>query len=284
VKGQKFPGRCAFLLRSLPERAKGFPVWGGSGDGAVGSAYELEPHPEAHVKATGEYVHLLLFPCPQCGEPIVSAQSREGKNLERSRCRFFAPRVLLGVEGALTRFAGTTTLGRALAESTRTFQNRNVEKACNRNTRNRVWRRADDGRYPAGNMGMPPKPKARAKILLVDDYEVVRRGLRNLLARRGEWEVCGEAENGRDALEKVAQLRPDLVFLDVTMPVMNGFETAQEIRRRAPSTKIVIFTMHESSRMAEEAKGAGADAYLVKSTSLEMIENTISDLLELEIR
>jgi DNA-binding NarL/FixJ family response regulator len=119
----------------------------------------------------------------------------------------------------------------------------------------------------------------RAKILLVDDFEVVRTGLKNLLGGHDKWEICGEAENGRQAIDKVDQLSPDLVLLDVTMPVMNGFEAAKEIRRRAPATKIVIFTMHESSRMEEEAKRAGADAYLAKSTPLEKIESTISTLL-----
>jgi two-component system, NarL family, response regulator NreC len=136
----------------------------------------------------------------------------------------------------------------------------------------------DCARYTAATMGVGQK--TRARILLVDDFEVVRRGLKNLLARNGHWEVCGEAENGWMAIEKVAELSPDLVLLDVTMPVMNGFQATTEIRRRAPHTKIVIFTMHESPRMAEEARRAGADAYLAKSASLETIESTISNLLD----
>ena len=65
--------------------------------------------------------------------------------------------------------------------------------------------------------------KIRPRILLVDDFEVVRRGLRNLLGANDHWRICGEAENGREAIEKVKELSPDLVLLDVTMPVMNGF-------------------------------------------------------------
>jgi len=122
----------------------------------------------------------------------------------------------------------------------------------------------------------------KAKLLLVDDFEVVRRGLKNLLGANDLWEICGEAEDGREAVDKVDRLSPDLVLLDVTMPVMNGFQAASEIRRRSPQTKIVIFTMHESARIAEEAKRAGADAYLVKSAPLELIESTLSNLLNKE--
>ncbi len=193
------------------------------------------------------------------GSQICSCISFAAISVGNANCREYSP----------ARIAG---LGRCSSK-----------KAGNRNTHNHLWRQADGGRYAASDMGEFPKTKARAKILLVDDYEVVRSGLKNLLKGHEQWEVCGEAENGRDAIEKVAQLRPDLVFLDVTMPVMNGFEAAQEIRRRAPGTKIVIFTMHGSSRMAEEAKRAGADAYLAKTTPLEMIENTILDLLELGV-
>lgn len=104
--------------------------------------------------------------------------------------------------------------------------------------------------------------------------------MKKLLGGNEGWEICGEAENGKEAIEKVAELCPDIVLLDVTMPVMNGFQAASEIRRLSPKTKIVIFTMHESPRMAEESKRAGADAYLAKSTSLEVIEGTISHLID----
>ncbi len=119
----------------------------------------------------------------------------------------------------------------------------------------------------------------RARILLADDFEVVRTGLKALLGD-GSWEICGEAENGLAAVEKVIELTPDLVVLDVTMPILNGFEAAREIRKLAPATKIVIFSMHESAGMVREAKESGADAYIVKSEGIEVLEKTITRLLE----
>jgi DNA-binding NarL/FixJ family response regulator len=119
------------------------------------------------------------------------------------------------------------------------------------------------------------------RILLADDFEVVRTGLKNLLSPN--WEVCGEAENGLKAVEKAVELTPDVVVLDITMPVMNGFDAAREIRRLAPKTKIVMFSMHDSARMADEAKEAGADAFIVKSSGIEEIEKAIGELMGTQI-
>lgn len=83
-----------------------------------------------------------------------------------------------------------------------------------------------------------------AGILVVDDYQVARKTVR-LLAWHS-MEVCGEAENGKQAIEKVKQLHPDLVLLDINMPEMNGVQAAYEIRRVAPSTKIIFFTIHDT--------------------------------------
>lgn len=125
--------------------------------------------------------------------------------------------------------------------------------------------------------GAPQGMKAR--IVLADDHEIVRKGIRSLLDGQFAWKVCGEAENGREAVDRVLELKPDLVVLDLSMPVLNGLEAAREIRHVAPKTKIIIFSMHDSPRIAEEAKRAGADAYLVKTAHFTELQKTIAALL-----
>jgi DNA-binding NarL/FixJ family response regulator len=101
-----------------------------------------------------------------------------------------------------------------------------------------------------------------ARILLVDDVAVVRSTLRSLLA---EYTICGEAENGLVALDQVRQLKPDVVVIDITMPVMNGLKATVEIRRFAPSTKIILFTINDTPEAQEAARMVGADALVPKS-------------------
>jgi DNA-binding NarL/FixJ family response regulator len=122
----------------------------------------------------------------------------------------------------------------------------------------------------------------KARIVLADDHEIVRKGIRSLLDGQFSWEVCGEAENGREAVNKVKELQPDLVVLDLSMPVMNGIEAAREIRQIAPKIKIIIFSMHDSERIAEEAKRAGADAYLAKTAHFNEMQKIIGGLLGLD--
>jgi len=144
------------------------------------------------------------------------------------------------------------------------------------NTLYAVWRPAI--RTPILFRMEAPK-SGRMRILLADDFEVVRNGLKNLLSESGEWDICGEADNGLSAVQKTVELKPDVVVLDITMPVMNGLEAAREIRRLAPRTKIVMFSMHDSAHIAQEAKQAGADAYVAKSSGIEDIERIIAELL-----
>ena len=103
------------------------------------------------------------------------------------------------------------------------------------------------------------------RILLADDHEVVRRGLRALLDGQPGWQVVGEACDGRQAIEKTQQLNPDVVVLDITMPQLSGLEAAKRILADAPRTKLVFFTMHSSEQMVYEALNAGAHGYVLKS-------------------
>jgi DNA-binding NarL/FixJ family response regulator len=116
-----------------------------------------------------------------------------------------------------------------------------------------------------------------SRLLVVDDHEIIRMGVRFLLADHPQWEICGEASDGREALERVATLAPDVVIPDLTMPVMNGFETATEIRRIAPDTKIVFFTMHETPTTA---RAVGADAFVAKARAAKDLATTLTRLLQ----
>jgi DNA-binding NarL/FixJ family response regulator len=110
------------------------------------------------------------------------------------------------------------------------------------------------------------------RILIVDDHEVVRRGLLALLGTQAGWEVVGEAASGSDAVKIVAQTRPDVVIMDITMPTMSGLDATRLIMETAPQTKVLIFTMHDSEQMMQTALEAGARGYVLKS-------NAASDLI-----
>ena len=114
------------------------------------------------------------------------------------------------------------------------------------------------------------------RILIVDDHAIVRMGVRTLLAANPKWKVCGEAANGEQALREIAKLAPDVVILDLSLPGMNGFEVAKEIRRLAPSTKIVFFTIHDVPATAREV---GADGFVLKSSGVEALEKTLETVL-----
>jgi DNA-binding NarL/FixJ family response regulator len=104
------------------------------------------------------------------------------------------------------------------------------------------------------------------RILIVDDHEIVREGIRTLLSRsRPQWEICGEATNGQMAIEAVKALKPDVVILDVTMPVMSGLEAAPRIVSLGLNARVLIFTMHQSETFVSEVRSAGAQGYVVKS-------------------
>jgi DNA-binding NarL/FixJ family response regulator len=103
------------------------------------------------------------------------------------------------------------------------------------------------------------------RVLVADDHEVVRRGLRALLETQRGWEVCGEATNGREAVEKANECRPDVVLLDLCMPELGGLETTRQILKTVPGTEILVLTMHESEQALQDVLEAGARACLMKS-------------------
>lgn len=117
-------------------------------------------------------------------------------------------------------------------------------------------------------------------VLIVDDSPPIRRSLRAWLEQRGEWKVCGEAENGAVAVEKVKALSPDVVILDLSMPVMNGLEAAREIASVA-KTAMVLFTMHASEHLVKDAQNAGIKDVVSKSDGpanlLASLENIVKN-------
>ena len=106
------------------------------------------------------------------------------------------------------------------------------------------------------------------KILIVDDSSSIRHLLRFFIEHNTDWQVCGEAENGQVAVEKVAKLHPHAVILDLSMPVMNGLEAAREITRIDPSVQMVMFTMHTSAQLRQDAEAAGIKAVISKSDTI----------------
>lgn len=105
----------------------------------------------------------------------------------------------------------------------------------------------------------------KLRILVADDHEIVRHGLAALIRRRSEWEVVAECENGRKAVEKAAELRPDIAILDIGMPVLNGLEATRRILRDNPEIKLLILTITDTDQAVREVLDAGARGFLLKS-------------------
>ena len=103
------------------------------------------------------------------------------------------------------------------------------------------------------------------RILVADDHEIVREGLRALIQQHPDWEVCGEATNGREAVEAAAKLEPDIVIMDVGMPELNGLDATRRIKRQLPKTEVLIFTANETEEIVRHVFKAGARAYLLKA-------------------
>jgi DNA-binding NarL/FixJ family response regulator len=105
----------------------------------------------------------------------------------------------------------------------------------------------------------------RLRILVADDHELVRRGIRGLLRARRGWTVVGEARNGQEAVEKAGKLRPDVAIVDISMPVLDGLQATRQIREAVPNTEVVVLTMHDSDQMVRRVLEAGALGYVLKS-------------------
>jgi DNA-binding NarL/FixJ family response regulator len=103
------------------------------------------------------------------------------------------------------------------------------------------------------------------RILVVDDHDIIRRGLKQLLTSRQDWEVCGEAKTGREAVTLAEQLQPEVVVMDVSMPELNGLDATREIHKRFPKMGILILTLHCSDQLVRDIVATGARAFVLKS-------------------
>ena len=116
------------------------------------------------------------------------------------------------------------------------------------------------------------------RILVADDHEIVRKGLRSLLETRPGWEVCGEASDGWEAVNKAAELHPDVVALDVGMPNLNGLDAARQILRNDPRQKVLFLTIYESDQLARSVAAVGAKGLILKSDAGKDLINAVDAL------
>ena len=118
------------------------------------------------------------------------------------------------------------------------------------------------------------------RILLADDHELLRQGLRTLIEGQSDWQVCGEASTGREAVAKARELKPDIVVMDFTMPELNGMEATRQIRAALTRTQVLILTMHESEELVREVLAAGARGYVLKSDAGRVLVDALKALAD----
>jgi DNA-binding NarL/FixJ family response regulator len=116
---------------------------------------------------------------------------------------------------------------------------------------------------------------AGKRVLIVDDNAKVRRELRTVLALAGDVEVLGEAEDGWEAIRQTEALQPDVVVMDLEMPVMDGYEATHRIKVRQPAPRVIILSIHAGAGEEERARAVGADAFVVKGTNYQTLLNAI---------
>ena len=116
------------------------------------------------------------------------------------------------------------------------------------------------------------------RILIADDHDLMRRGLRAVLEEHEGWQVCGEATNGRQAVQLAQKLMPHVVLLDISMPELNGLEALRQIKKACPNTEILVFTVHEGEDLIREVLAAGARGYLLKADATRHIVGAVEAL------
>jgi two-component system response regulator NreC len=120
-----------------------------------------------------------------------------------------------------------------------------------------------------------PVPNRRLRILVADDHPVIRKSVRQILDSHPRFEVCGEAHDGAAAIDEAHRLKPDVIVMNITMPVLNGIDAAREIKASLPELAIVILSTHADKQFIEQAKKSGARAYVAKTTAAEALVKAI---------
>jgi DNA-binding NarL/FixJ family response regulator len=118
------------------------------------------------------------------------------------------------------------------------------------------------------------------KILIADDHEVVRAGLRAVLSERPDWQIVAEAADGMEAVAQALKTAPDVAIVDYSLPVLNGLEVTRQIRQRTPSTSVLIFTMHDNNSLIHDLLQAGALGYLLKSDAKRLLLTAVETVAE----
>ena len=116
------------------------------------------------------------------------------------------------------------------------------------------------------------------RIIIADDHGLVRQGVKAVIESQRSWKLCGEADNGRAAVELARKHKPEIAVLDITMPELNGLDVTRQIKIDSPKTKVLILTMHDSEALADEVLLAGARGYLLKSDAAELLPKAIETL------
>src|SRR5229473_1855628 len=122
------------------------------------------------------------------------------------------------------------------------------------------------------------------RILIADDHTLMRHGARGFLQSRRGWKIVGEAANGREAVQKVKKLRPDVAILDISMPELDGLEATRQIRETLPDIKILILSMHESDQMVRRVLQAGAQGYVLKSDLGECLVKAVESVADILVQ
>lgn len=120
----------------------------------------------------------------------------------------------------------------------------------------------------------------KIKVMLADDHALIREGFRSLLGKNELFEIVGEAENGRELIEKIANTNPDVVLTDISMPQMTGLEVMERIKKTRPEIKFIILTMHEEREYVMRALTAGAEGYLFKNVEKAELERAIKTVYD----